>query len=63
VLNYADYDLHRVIQRHVPFSEEHIRLIIYSLLRGLKVEIYPKGLYSFLLFLFSLFIQLVLFIV
>jgi serine/threonine protein kinase len=40
VFNYTDYDLHRVIRRDIPFSEQHIRLIIYSLLRGLKVEIY-----------------------
>ncbi|UJR33747.1 hypothetical protein I4U23_021174 [Adineta vaga] len=35
VLNYADYDLHRVIRSNA-FTEDHIKQIIYSLLRGLK---------------------------
>jgi len=39
VLSFADYDLDRVIKRNLPFTEEHIRQIIYSLLRGLKVQI------------------------
>ncbi|CAF3769753.1 unnamed protein product [Rotaria magnacalcarata] len=36
VLNYVDYDLSRVIKRNVPFTEDQIKYIIYSLLRGLK---------------------------
>ncbi|CAF0756218.1 unnamed protein product [Adineta steineri] len=36
VFDYYRYDLHRVIQRHIPFTEEHIKQIIYSLFRGLK---------------------------
>jgi serine/threonine protein kinase len=42
VFNYTDYDLNRVIRRDLPFSEQLIRLIIYQLLRGLKVDIYCK---------------------
>jgi serine/threonine protein kinase len=50
VFNFTDYDLNRVIRRDLPFSEEHIRLIIYQLLRGLKVLIYSKCLlYAMLL--------------
>jgi serine/threonine protein kinase len=37
VFNFADYDLNRVIRRHIPFKEDHIKQIIYALLRGLKV--------------------------
>ncbi|CAF3937389.1 unnamed protein product [Rotaria sordida] len=36
VLNYVDYDLNRVIKRNLPFTEDQIKYIIYSLLRGLK---------------------------
>lgn len=36
VLNFVDYDLSKVIKRGKPFTEEHIKLLIYSLLRGLK---------------------------
>lgn len=36
VLNFVDYDLSKVIKRGRPFSEDHIKLLIYSLLRGLK---------------------------
>ncbi|CAF0735458.1 unnamed protein product [Rotaria sp. Silwood1] len=36
VLNFVDYDLHRVIASYEPMTEELIKLIIYSLLRGLK---------------------------
>ena len=36
VLNFVDYDLSKVIKRGRPFTEEHIKLLIYSLLRGLK---------------------------
>jgi serine/threonine protein kinase len=42
VFNYTGHDLNRVIRRDLPFSEQLIRKIIYSLLRGLKVEIYSK---------------------
>ncbi|CAF3429201.1 unnamed protein product, partial [Rotaria socialis] len=41
VLNYVDYDLSRVIKRNVPFTEDQIKYIIYSLLRGLK-ELNPS---------------------
>ena len=37
VFNYVIKDLHKVIQRRLPFPENQIQLIIYSLLRGLKV--------------------------
>ncbi len=37
VFNFVDYDLNKVILRRIPFAEDYIRLIIYSLLRGLKV--------------------------
>ncbi|CAF5114731.1 unnamed protein product, partial [Rotaria sp. Silwood1] len=36
VLNFVDYDLSKVIKRGKPFTEDHIKLLIYSLLRGLK---------------------------
>ncbi|CAF0774179.1 unnamed protein product [Adineta ricciae] len=36
VLNYIDYDLHEAIQC-TTFTEEHIKLVIYQLLRGLKL--------------------------
>ncbi|CAF0840055.1 unnamed protein product [Adineta steineri] len=36
VLNYCQYDLNKVIRRRIPFTEELIKQIIYSLLRGLK---------------------------
>lgn len=36
VLNFVDYDLSKVIKRGRHFSEDHIKLLIYSLLRGLK---------------------------
>ncbi|CAF1209575.1 unnamed protein product, partial [Adineta ricciae] len=36
VLNFVDFDLSKVIKRGKPFTEDHIKLIIYSLLRGLK---------------------------
>jgi hypothetical protein len=36
VLNFVAYDLSKVIKRGKPFTEEHIKLLIYSLLRGLK---------------------------
>ncbi|CAF1215742.1 unnamed protein product [Adineta steineri] len=36
VFNYCQYDLDRVIRRRIPFTEEHIKHIIYSLFRGLK---------------------------
>jgi p38 MAP kinase len=36
VLNYVDYDLSKVIKRGAAFTEEHIQLLVYSLLRGLK---------------------------
>ena len=38
VLSFSDYDLNKVIRRQKPFTEKHIRLIIYSILRGLKVQ-------------------------
>jgi len=66
VFNFADYDLNKVIRRHIPFTEEHIRQIIYSLLRGLKVQIFFSLQYlsksTILLVLSSLSIQVVLFI-
>lgn len=36
VLNFVDFDLSKVIKRGRPFTEEHIKLLVYSLLRGLK---------------------------
>jgi p38 MAP kinase len=36
VFNFAGVNLHQVIRANRPFTEDHIRLIIYSLLRGLK---------------------------
>lgn len=36
MLNFVDYDLSKVIKRGKPFTEDHIKLLIYSLLRGLK---------------------------
>jgi serine/threonine protein kinase len=71
VFNFVDYDLHRVIKRRLPFSEDHIRQIIYSLLRGLKVcdhsfspcPVLTINLYNILLFVFSSCIQVVFFIV
>ncbi|CAF0730753.1 unnamed protein product [Rotaria sordida] len=36
VLNFVEYDLHQVIQCYESITEERIKLIIYSLLRGLK---------------------------
>lgn len=36
VLNFVDYDLGKVIKRGKPFTEDHIKLLVYSLLRGLK---------------------------
>jgi hypothetical protein len=38
VFNFAGFNLHQAIQRRKPFTEYHIRLIIYSLLRAAKVE-------------------------
>jgi hypothetical protein len=67
VFNYAGSNLHQDMERHRPFTEDHIKLIIYSLLRGLKVEILSLQLniylrrYPFLPF--SLCIQLALFTV
>jgi len=54
VSNYTDYDLDRVIRRYLPFSEAHIRLVIYQILRGLKVEIYSKCLLNRMLLSFIL---------
>ncbi|CAF1482084.1 unnamed protein product, partial [Rotaria sp. Silwood1] len=36
VFNFVDYDLSKVMKRGKPFTEDHIKLLIYSLLRGLK---------------------------
>ncbi|CAF1230856.1 unnamed protein product [Rotaria sp. Silwood1] len=36
VFNFVDYNLRQVIKRGKPFSEDHIKQIIYSLLRALK---------------------------
>ncbi len=47
VFNFVDYDLNKVILRQKPFPEDHIKLIIYSLLLGLKVK------KSLLFFLYS----------
>ena len=38
VFNDAGRDLDAAIRCQKPFSEKHIRLIIYSILRGLKVQ-------------------------
>ncbi|CAF3707778.1 unnamed protein product [Adineta steineri] len=36
ILEYYPYDLHQFIKRNKSITEEHIKLIIYSLFRGLK---------------------------
>ncbi|CAF0885122.1 unnamed protein product, partial [Didymodactylos carnosus] len=36
VLNYVPFDLSRVIKRNITFAEDHIRILIYAMLRGLK---------------------------
>ena len=36
--NFVYFDLHRVIARRNPFTEDHIQQIVYSTLRGLKVQ-------------------------
>ena len=38
VFNYAGFNLSRAIQTHQSFAEDHIKLIIYSILRGVKVR-------------------------
>ena len=38
VLSFSDFDLNKVIRRQKPLTEKHVKLIIYSLLRGLKVQ-------------------------
>jgi hypothetical protein len=70
VFNFADYDLNRAIKRRVPFAEDHIKQMVYSLLRGLKVQIHSLTSldfhliqYSSFVLLSSLFTQLVFFIV
>ena len=37
VSHFVDYSLDAVIRTGYVFVEEHVRLIIYSLMRGLKV--------------------------
>ncbi len=41
VFNYAGSSLNDAVNAKIPFLETHIRLIIYSMLRGLKVKILP----------------------
>ncbi|CAF1544055.1 unnamed protein product, partial [Rotaria sordida] len=36
VFNFLDYNLNQIIKRSKPLPEDHIRSIIYSIIRGLK---------------------------